>query len=156
MSTQKKKPPRMLQHPERPGGGNTHANAISPPLFYHTERGSAMIEISSFLKHGRENATSSAVLCGMLNTTPRGLRHCIAIERAAGAEILYTPGGRGGYFLPSLNEDQAQKERAAFYKTMRARAMCTLNALRPVARSLKIPAGQMKVELFSDGAQEEG
>lgn len=143
MSAQRKKPPAMLAHSRRPGGGNTHANAISPPLFYHTERGSAMIEISRYLKHGRENATSSAVLCGMLNTTPRGLRHCIAIERAAGAEILYTPGGRGGYFLPSLNEDQAQKERAAFYKTMRARAMCTLNALRPVARALGVPAGQL-------------
>lgn len=102
-----------------------------------------MIEISKHLKHGRENATTAADLCGMLNTTPRSLRHCIAIERAAGAEILYTPGGRGGYFLPSLDEDQAQQERMAFYKTMRARAMCTLSALRPVARSLKIPAGQI-------------
>lgn len=133
-----------------------HTRTNSPPLFYHAERGNAMIEISRYLKHGRENATPAAVLCGMANTTPRGLRRCIAIERASGAEILYTPGGRGGYFLPSLDEDQAQQERQAFYKTMRARAMCTLSALRPVARSLKIPAGQMKVELFSDGAQEEG
>lgn len=115
-----------------------------------------MLKISDYLKHGRENATPAAVLCGMANTTSRGLRRCIAIERASGAEILYTPGGRGGYFLPSLDEDQAQQERQAFYKTMRARAMCTLSALRPVAQSLKIPAGQMKVELFSDGAQEEG
>ena len=110
-----------------------------------------MIEISSYLKHGQENATSAAALCDMANTTPRGLRRCIAIERAAGAEILYTPGGHGGYFLPSLNPEQAHRERMAFYNVMKARAMCTLNALRPVARSLKIPAGQMKVELFSDG-----
>lgn len=105
-----------------------------------------MVEISKYLKHGQENAIPAATLCGIANTTPRGLRHHIAIERAAGAEILYTPGGRGGYFLPSLNEDQAQKERAAFYKTMRARAMCTLNALRPVARALKIPAGQISFD----------
>lgn len=124
-----------------------HTDAISPPLFYHTERGSAMIEISSFLKHGRENATSSAVLCGMLNTTPRGLRHCIAIERAAGAEILYTPGGRGGYFLPSLDAEQAQRERLAFYRVMKARAVCTFKTLRPVARSLGIPAGQLAFDL---------
>ena len=102
-----------------------------------------MIEISRYLKHGRENAISAAELCKATGATPRTLRHCIAAERAAGVEILYSPGGRGGYFLPSLNEDQAQKERAAFYKTMRARAMCTLNALRPVARALGIPAGQL-------------
>lgn len=154
MSTQKKKPPRMLQHPERPGGGKMHTDAISPPLFYHIERGSAMIEISSFLKHGRENATSASALCGIVNTTPRGLRHCIAIERAAGAEILYAPGGRGGYFLPSLDEKQAQEERAAFYNVMRARAMCTLKALRPVALSLGIPVGQIEMELFDDGERE--
>lgn len=109
-----------------------------------------MIEITSHLKHGQENATSAAALCDMANTTPRGLRRCIAIERAAGSEILYTPGGHGGYFLPSLDPEQAQRERMAFYNVMRARAMCTLNALRPVARSLKIPAGQMKVEFFND------
>lgn len=113
-----------------------------------------MVEISRYLKHGQENAIPAATLCGIANTTPRGLRHHIAIERAAGAEILYTPGGRGGYFLPSLDADQAQKERAAFYKVMRARAMCTLKALRPVARSLGIPAGQMEMELFSDGEKE--
>lgn len=119
-----------------------HTRTNSPPLFYHTERGNAMIEISRYLKHGRENATPAAVLCGMANTTPRGLRRSIAAERAAGAEILYTPGG-GGYFLPNLDADQAQRERLAFYKTMRARAMCTLHALRPVARALGVPAGQL-------------
>ena len=146
----------MRQHPERPGGGKMHPSTVSPPLFYHGERGNAiMIEISSFLKHGQENATSADALCGMINTTPRGLRHCIAIERAAGAEILYMPGGRGGYFLPSLDKEQAQKEREAFYNVMRARAMCTLKALQPVARSLGVPVGQMEMELLNDGEKEE-
>lgn len=109
-----------------------------------------MIEISMHLKHGRENATSSAVLCGMLNTTPRGLRHCIAMERAAGAEILYTPGGRGGYFLPSLDPEQAQQERLAFYNVMKARAVCTYRTLRTVAHSLGIPAGQLVFDLVNE------
>ena len=152
--TQTKRAAPVLAHRNSPAD-EKHCNAFRPPLFYH-ERGCKSMKISKLLRHGAENAISAATLCRLAETTPRRLRHCIALERAAGAEILYAPGGHGGYFLPSLNEDQAQKERAAFYKTMRARAMCTLNALRPVARSLKIPAGQMKVELFSDGAQEEG
>lgn len=156
MNTQKKKPPKMLQHPERLGGGKMHTDAISPPLFYHTERGSAMFEISSYLKHGRENATSATILCSMANTTPRGLRRCIAIERAAGAEILYTPGGQGGYFLPSLDPEQAQQERLAFYNVMKARTICTFKALRPVARALGVPSGQIEMELLYDEAQEEG
>ena len=133
----------MLQHPERPGGGKTHANAISPPLFYHTERGSAMIEISSFLKHGRENAISAAELCKVTGATPRTLRHCIAAERATGVEILYSPDGQSGYFLPSLDPVKAKMERRAFYHVMKARAVCTCTALRPGARALGVPAVQV-------------
>ena len=43
----------------------------------------------------------------------------------------------------------------AFYKVMRARAMCTLKALQPVARSLGVPVGQMEMELLNDGEKEE-
>lgn len=102
-----------------------------------------MTEITSYLKHGQENATSAVALCDMANTTPRGLRRCIAIERAAGAEILYTPGGHGGYFLPNLDPVKAKMERQAFYHVMKARAVCTCTALRPVARALGVPAVQV-------------
>lgn len=145
MSTQKKK--------GRPGCGNIQNGPaveicnpaqVHRPQFTTEKGGKSMVEISRYLKHGQENATSAATLCGIANTTPRGLRRSIAAERAAGKEILYTPGG-GGYFLPSLDADQAQRERLAFYKTMRARAMCTLHALRPVARALGIPAGQLSM-----------
>lgn len=105
-----------------------------------------MIEISRYLKHGQENAIPAATLCGIANTTPRGLRRSIAAERAAGAEILYTPGGHGGYFLPSLDPEQAQRERLAFYNVMKARTICTYKALRPVALSLGIPAGQISFD----------
>lgn len=64
-----------------------------------------------------------------------------------GGEILYTPGGHGGYFLPSLDAEQAQRERLAFYRVMKARAVCTFKTLRPVARSLGIPAGQLAFDL---------
>lgn len=79
----------------------------------------------------------------MTELTPRTLRKWIALERAAGAEILYQPGGHGGYFLPSLNPEQAQRERAAFYNVQRARALCTFRTLRPVAQALGVPVGQL-------------
>lgn len=113
-----------------------------------------MIEITSYLKHGQENATSAAALCDIATTTPRGLRRCIAIERAAGAEILYKPGGHGGYFLPSLDPEQAQQERMAFYNVMKARTICTYKALRPVARALGVPAGQMVFDMEAEEQNE--
>ena len=74
---------------------------------------------------------------------PPALRRYIAAERAAGAEILYQPGGRGGYFLPSSDPAQAQQERLAFYRVQRARALRSLGSLRPVARALGMPLGQL-------------
>lgn len=154
MSKEKAAP--VVAAQERQGGEIVLGSIIPPPLFYHTERGSAMFEISSYLKHGRENATSATILCSMANTTPRGLRRCIAIERAAGAEILYTPGGQGGYFLPSLDPEQAQQERLAFYNVMKARTICTFKALRPVARALGVPAGQMIFDMEAEEQSEMG
>lgn len=113
------------------------------------------MKVIDFLGHGAEKAVKAAVLCEKMKTTPRGLRHYIATERQAGHEILYQPGGSGGYFLPSLDPEKAQEERQAFYKVMHARAMCTLKALRPVAQALGVPAGQMSVELFEYGAEKE-
>ena len=95
------------------------------------------------LQHGEENACSAADLCSALGTTPRGLRTMISVERNAGAEILYPPGGKGGYFLPSTDPEQAQRERLAFYRTMMARVQSTLQALRPVAAALGRPVGQL-------------
>lgn len=115
-----------------------------------------MHSIAELLQHGAENAISADALCSLANTTPRGLRRCIAIERAAGAEIFYKPGGQGGYFLPSLDPEQAQQERLAFYNVMKARTICTFKALRPVARALGVPSGQIEMELLYDEAQEEG
>lgn len=108
------------------------------------------MKIADFLQHGAANALPAATLCALAGTTPRGLRRHIAAERAAGAEILYQPGGHGGYFLPSLDAEQAQRERLAFYRVMKARAICTFKALRPVARALRLPAGQLALEVRGD------
>ena len=104
------------------------------------------MEISTFLQRGAENAIPAPALCALTGLNPRALRQCIMTERAAGAEILYTPGGHGGYFLPSLDPEQAQQERMAFYNVMKARTICTFKALRPVAMALGVPAGQISFD----------
>lgn len=102
-----------------------------------------MKQLLESLPRGSENAIQVGDLCNLLNTSPRGLRAMIADARATGEEILYQPGGHGGYFLPSLDPKQAQQERLAFYRVQLARALCTLHALRPVAEHLGRPLGQL-------------
>lgn len=102
-----------------------------------------MQNVSVFLGHGAESAMQSDTLCAMLNVSPRKLRGLIMRERDAGALILYRPGGRGGYFLPSLDPEQAEKEVAAFYRVQRARCLHGLKAIAAAGRFLKIPAGQL-------------
>lgn len=101
------------------------------------------MDFLSILGRGAENAVPASELCAALGVTPRGLRHLVAAGRVAGVEILYQPGGHGGYFLPSENPEQAQQERLAFYGAMKARALCTLKSLRPVALALGVPVGQL-------------
>ena len=146
--TQTKRAAPVLAHRNSPAD-EKHCNAFRPPLFYH-ERGCKSMKISELLRHGAENVISAATLCRLAETTPRRLRHYIALERAAGAEILYAPGGHGGYFLPSLDPEQAQQERLAFYNVMKARAVCTYRTLRAVAYSLGIPAGQLVFDLVNE------
>lgn len=151
--TQTKRAAPVLEHRNSPAD-EKHCNAFRPPLFYH-ERGCKSMKISKLLRHGAENAISAATLCRLAETTPRRLRHYIALERAAGAEILYAPGGHGGYFLPSLDPEQAQQERLAFYNVMKARAVCTYRTLRTVAHSLGIPAGQLAFDIADDEQKKE-
>ena len=99
--------------------------------------------IIDFLKHGRENAIRADVLAAAMGTTPRGLRRLIMQARECGEVVLYQPGGRGGYFLPSDDPETAQKEMLAFYHVQAARCKHGFAAIAPVARKLGIPLGQM-------------
>ena len=109
--------------------------------------------ISDCLGRGAENAISAATLAAVTHTTPRELRRLIMDERKRGALILYQPGGRGGYFLPSLEEEQAQRDVAEFYHTQAARCRNGFAAIAPAGRFLKIPAGQLKINT-TKGKQE--
>ena len=104
--------------------------------------------VVDFLKHGRENAIRADVLAAAMGTTPRGLRSQIMKARDAGEIILYTPGGYGGYFLPSNDPKAAQRELSAFYHTQAARCKNGLAAIAPVARKLGIPLGQMDLDSY--------
>lgn len=95
------------------------------------------------MKHGRENAIRADVLAAAMGTTPRGLRRLIMQARECGEVVLYQPGGRGGYFLPSDDPETAQKEMLAFYHVQAARCKHGFAAIAPVARKLGIPLGQM-------------
>lgn len=99
--------------------------------------------ITGILKHGRENAIRAEILAAKLETTPRGLRRLIMLAREQGEIILYSPGGYGGYFLPSDDPETAQKEMLAFYHVQAARCKHGFAAIAPVARKLGIPLGQM-------------
>lgn len=99
--------------------------------------------VVNFLKHGRENAIRADVLAAAMGTTPRGLRRQIMLAREQGEIILYSPGGYGGYFLPSDYPETAQKEMLAFYHVQAARCKHGFAAIAPVARKLGIPLGQM-------------
>lgn len=105
------------------------------------------MSISDYLGHGAENAISSATLAAVTHTTPRELRLLIMAERKRGALILYQPGGRGsGYFLPSLDEEQARREVSEFYNTQAARCRNGFAAIVPAAQKLGIPLGQLNFE----------
>lgn len=104
------------------------------------------MKITDFLEHGRENAVRADVLAAKLETTPRGLRRQIMQAREQGETILYSPGGHGGYFMPSDDPEVAQREMAAFYRVQAARCKHGLAAIAPVARQLGIPIGQMNFE----------
>ena len=99
--------------------------------------------VVNFLKHGRENAIRADVLAAAMGTTLRGLRRLIMQARECGEVVLYQPGGRGGYFLPSDDPETAQKEMLAFYHVQAARCKHGFAAIAPVARKLGIPLGQM-------------
>ena len=101
------------------------------------------MRVSEFLGHGAENAIRADVLAAAMGTTPRGLRRLIMQARECGEVVLYQPGGRGGYFLPSDDPETAQKEMLAFYHVQAARCKHGFAAIAPVARKLGIPLGQM-------------
>lgn len=102
--------------------------------------------IESLLLEGEENAIPSSQLVKMGQfKSVRELQALIAREREAGALILSTCRGGGGYFLPSAGE-AGKREIAAFVATLRARALNTLRALKTAREALESVEGQVTLD----------
>ena len=99
--------------------------------------------IESLLLQGEANAIPSSDLVSMTGVkSVRELQLIISQEREAGALILSTCRGGGGYFLPSDGE-VGKREIAAFVATLRARALNTLRALKTAREALESLEGQV-------------
>ena len=102
--------------------------------------------IESLLLQGEANAIPSSDLVSMTGVkSVRELQLIIAQEREAGALILSTCRGGGGYFLPSDGEE-GKREIAAFVATLRARALNTLRALKTAREALEGLDGQVSLD----------
>lgn len=102
--------------------------------------------VESFLLHGEGNALPSSQLVRLTGfKSVRELQTEIAREREAGALILSTCRGGGGYFLPA-DGDAGKREIAAFVATLRARALNTLRALKTAREALESVEGQVMLD----------
>lgn len=114
----------------------------------HTEEQSGKTDflIDGLLPVGKENAVTTQELvkitgCG----SARELQQRIAYEREHGA-IICSGSGRG-YWKPKNRQEIQQ-----FVKTMNARALNTLKAVKSAKRALKVPEGQQSM----NGGNEDG
>lgn len=102
--------------------------------------------VESLLLQGEENALPSGELVQLTGfKSVRELQNEIAREREAGALILSTCRGGGGYFLPAPGE-AGQREIGAFVATLRARALNTLRVLKAAREALEGLDGQVSLD----------
>lgn len=96
---------------------------------FNTSSEKTQTAIYDLLPHGEANAIPSRQLVELVGASSvRELQSRIAGEREAGAMILSTCKGGGGYFKPSDGtEGRAEIER--YIRTLLARALNTLRAL---------------------------
>lgn len=103
--------------------------------------------IEGLLQRGERNAIRTndlVTLAGLRN--PRELRAQIERERAQGALILSSVRHGGGYFLPSVNAEEARAEISSFIATVHARAVHSQRTLRAARKALRECSAQMELE----------
>ncbi len=123
--------------------GMRKANCVSDVDY--TLAGSVGRRILDLLPRGEENALPSRDLAKLVGCkSVRDLQSLIADERDAGNLILSTCRHGGGYFQPADGE-QGQQEIAAFIRTLRARALNTLSAIKTARKALKSVPGQLDI-----------
>lgn len=144
MSKQKNAAP-VLQHRERQETA-TFDRATVFQCNFTTPQPRKQGVIESLLLQGEANAIPSSDLVNLAGVkSTRELQLMIAQEREAGALILSTCRGGGGYFMPSPGE-AGQREISAFVATLRARAINTLRVLKAAREALESLDGQIGID----------
>lgn len=113
----------------------------------------AQASVFERLPQGEDNAIKAKDLarqCGFKSA--RDLQHAIALEREAGALILSTCRHGGGYYRPS-DGVAGRQEVAAFMRTLRARAINTLRAIRAAREALERLDGQIELPMTDNGKE---
>ena len=95
-------------------------NAPDTQPQYISQEQIAQAKIARYLGYGEENALRAADLCDKAGyRSARDLRSAVTQDRRAGIHILSSG---AGYFLPDAGK-KGQREAAAFYRSMRSRAV---------------------------------
>lgn len=103
--------------------------------------------VAALLGKGEENAIPSRRLLAMSGLgNNRSLRIEIEKERAAGALILSTCRGRGGYFLPVNDGEEGKREIERYVATLTARASSTFRTLKTARAALGGDPDQFTIE----------
>ena len=113
----------------------------------------AQASVFERLPQGEDNAIKAKDLarqCGFKSA--RDLQHAIALEREAGALILSTCRHGGGYYRPS-DGVAGRQEVAAFMRTLRARAINTLRAIRAGREAMGRLDGQIELPMTDNGKE---
>ena len=110
----------MIKNEKAPevGGTTPEASAHGGLAGYaaHGNNTTSIGVIASVLRHGEENALSAPQLAALLGLSDtRAVRKLVEHERRDGSVILST---WRGYFLPSKDADQAEKELLRFVRAM--------------------------------------
>ena len=103
--------------------------------------------IEAILRRGEEGKLRTSFLTAITGMSKRQLQAEITKEREAGVPILSTCRGEGGYFLPAEGE-QGQKEIEACLRTLRARAIRTLKAVKAIQEATQNLEGQLTIEVL--------
>lgn len=143
----------------RPVGGTTEQASETPALSktgFHCDSNTGFQRtqgrIEALLHHGEENALRTSFLCAITGLSQREIVKAVSEERKHGAPILSSCRNEGGYFLPSPGE-RGQRETEACLRTMRSRAIQTLQAVHALQKSAQQLTGQLSVSDLKGGEE---
>lgn len=110
------------------------------------------MNILDYVPKGRANRISTRELMKRTGiTTPRALRETIRKQREKGAIIASTKADGGGYFIP-----ESRAELWAYAKETERQGASTFATLKATRELLKLPDGQLSLEVNNDKTEENG